>query len=72
MTNRTRRFLFVATGILVVGLGTGLVASYMGGLQGLTLIGGNGPAELEYVPPTPGWWPSPTSATSWIPSSARS
>jgi hypothetical protein len=35
MTNRTRRFLFVATGILVVGLGTGLVASYMGGLQGL-------------------------------------
>ena len=49
MTNRTRRFLFVATGILVVGLGTGLVASYMGGLQGLTLIGGNGPAELEYV-----------------------
>ena len=49
MTNRTRRFLFVATGILVVGLGTGLVASYMG-VQGLTLIGGNGPAELAYVP----------------------
>ena len=51
MTNRTRRFLFVATGILVVGLGTGLVASYMGGLQGLALIGGNGPAELAYLPP---------------------
>jgi len=51
MTNRTRRFLFVATGILVVGLGTGLVASYMGGLQGLALIGGNGPAELAYVAP---------------------
>jgi hypothetical protein len=49
MTKRTRSFLFVATGILIVGLGTGLVASYMGGLQGLTLIGGNGPAELEYV-----------------------
>ena len=51
MTNRTRRFLFVATGILVVGLGTGLVASYMGGLQGLALIGGNGPVELAYVGP---------------------
>jgi hypothetical protein len=50
MTKQTRGFLFVATGILVVGLGTGLVASYMGGLQGLTLIGGNGPAELAYVP----------------------
>jgi hypothetical protein len=49
MTKRTRGFLFVATGILVVGLGTGLVASYMGGIQGLTLIGGNGPAELAYV-----------------------
>jgi hypothetical protein len=50
MTKRTRGFLFVATGILVVGLGTGLIASYMGGMQGLTLLGGNGPAELAYVP----------------------
>ena len=50
MTKRTRGFLFVATGILVAGLGTGLVAAYMGGIQNLVLIGGNGPAELEYVP----------------------
>jgi hypothetical protein len=50
MTKRTRRFLFVATGILVVGLGTGLVASYMGGLPGLNIAGSNGPDELAYVP----------------------
>lgn len=50
MTKRTRRFLFVATGILVAGLGTGLVASYMGGLPGLNVIRSNGPAELAYVP----------------------
>lgn len=49
MTKRTRLFLFVAVGILVVGLGTGLVASYVG-LQNLTLIGGKGPAEFAYVP----------------------
>lgn len=49
MTNRTRVFLAVAVGVLVAGLGTGLVASYMG-LQGLAIIGGNGPDELAYVP----------------------
>ena len=49
MTKRTRLFLLIAAGILVVGLGTGLLASYMG-LQNLTLIGGNGPAEFAYVP----------------------
>lgn len=49
MTKRTRVFLMVAVGILVLGLGTGLVASYMG-LQGLAVIGGNGPEELAYVP----------------------
>jgi hypothetical protein len=49
MTKRTRVFLFVATGILVFGLGTGLLASYMG-FQNLVLIGGDGPAELAYVP----------------------
>src|SRR3954468_5539718 len=48
MKNRTRLFLFVAVGVLILGLGTGLLASY--GFQGLTLIGGNGPAELAYVP----------------------
>lgn len=50
MTKRTRLFLAVASGILVVGLGTGLVAAYVGGFQNLTLIGGDGPAELVYVP----------------------
>ena len=50
MTKRTRLFLGVASGILVVGLGTGLVAAYVGGFQNLPLIGGDGPAELTYVP----------------------
>ena len=50
MTKRTRLFVFVAVGILVAGLGTGLLASYMGGIQNLVLIGGNGPADLAYVP----------------------
>jgi hypothetical protein len=49
MTKRTRLFLFFAVGILVAGLGTGLVASYMG-IQNLVLIGTDGPAELAYVP----------------------
>jgi hypothetical protein len=50
MTKRTRVFLFVSVGILVLGLGTGLVAAYMGGLQNLVLIGSDGPEELAYVP----------------------
>lgn len=49
MKKRTRLFLVVAVGVLVFGLGTGLVASY-GGFQNFTIIGGNGPAELAYVP----------------------
>jgi hypothetical protein len=49
MTKRTRLFVAIAAGILVVGLGTGLLASYMG-VQNLTLIGGNGPEEFTYVP----------------------
>lgn len=49
MTKRTRLFFFFAVGILVVGLGTGALASYMG-IQNLVLIGGNGPAELAYIP----------------------
>jgi hypothetical protein len=49
MTKRTRLFVLISAGILVVGLGTGLLASYMG-IQNLTLIGGNGPAEFAYVP----------------------
>src|SRR5688572_12319752 len=49
MTKRTRLFLMIAAGVLVAGLGTGLLASYMG-VQTLTLIGSDGPAELAYVP----------------------
>ena len=49
MTKRTRLFLASAAAILVFGLGTGLLASYMG-FQNFALIGSDGPAELEYVP----------------------
>jgi hypothetical protein len=50
MTKRTRLFLFVSGGILAAGLGTGLVAAYVGGFQNLTLIGSSGPDELAYMP----------------------
>lgn len=49
MTKKTRLFVLIAAGILVVGLGTGLLASYMG-MQNLTLIGGGDPSEFAYVP----------------------
>ena len=49
MTRRTRLFLVAAAAVLVVGLGTGLLASYMG-LPQLALIGSDGPEELQYVP----------------------
>jgi hypothetical protein len=49
MTKKTRLFLLVAAGVLVVGLGTGLIASYMG-LSALALGGADGPDELQYVP----------------------
>lgn len=49
MKKRTRQFVFVAAGILVIGLGTGLVASYMG-FQNIVLVGRDGPAELAYIP----------------------
>jgi hypothetical protein len=49
MTRRTRLFLLIAAGILVVGLGTGLVASLIG-LPALALRGADGPDELQYVP----------------------
>ena len=50
MTKRTRIFIGVACGILIIGLGTGLVAAYVGGFQNLVILGSNGPAELAYVP----------------------
>ena len=48
MTIRTQRFVFVGVAVLVIGLGTGIVASYMG-LPNLGLAN-SGPAELAYVP----------------------
>lgn len=49
MTKRTRVFLLVASGILITGLGSGLLAAYVGGFQNLALIGSDGPDELAYV-----------------------
>jgi hypothetical protein len=49
MKKRTRLFLVASVGVLVLGLGTGLVASYVG-FQNFIIIGGNGPDELAYVP----------------------
>jgi hypothetical protein len=49
MTKHTRLFIAVAVSVLVAGLGTGLIASYMG-FQGLAVISGSGPDELAYVP----------------------
>jgi hypothetical protein len=49
MTKRTRNFVLVSGAILVVGLCTGLVASYMG-LPVSLLSSAAGPDELQYVP----------------------
>jgi hypothetical protein len=49
MTKKTRLFLLIAGGVLVVGLGTGLVASYIG-LPAFAVMGPDGPAELKFVP----------------------
>jgi hypothetical protein len=46
---RTQRFVFFGVAILVVGLGTGMVASYVG-LPNLGILAGNGPVELAYIP----------------------
>jgi hypothetical protein len=50
MSKRTRLFVAVASAILVVGLCTGLLAAYVGGFQNLTIVGGDGPGELVYIP----------------------
>ena len=49
MKKRTRLFLVITVGVLVLGLGTGLLASYAG-IQNFSIIGGNGPDELSYIP----------------------
>jgi hypothetical protein len=50
MIKRTRVFLGIACGVLIVGLGTGLAAAYVGGFQNLVILGSDGPDELAYVP----------------------
>src|ERR1051325_1893637 len=50
MIKRTRVFLGIACGVLIVGLGTGLVTAYVGGFQNLVILGSDGPDELAYVP----------------------
>jgi hypothetical protein len=51
MSKRTRLVLLVASGIVVGGLGTGLVAAYKGGgFQNLLPVGNDGPTEFAYVP----------------------
>jgi len=49
MTAKTRYFVIVSLLVLVVGLGTGLVA-YYSGFQMSALMGRGGPQELQYVP----------------------
>lgn len=49
MTTRTRYFVIVSLLVLGVGLGTGLVAYYVGA-QGLPFARHAGPEELQYVP----------------------
>ena len=49
MSNKTRYFVAVTGAILVIGLGTGLVASYLG-LPVSVFTSAAGPEELQYVP----------------------
>ena len=49
MSNKTRYFVAVTGAILVIGLGTGIVASYMG-VSASVFTSAAGPEELEYVP----------------------
>src|SRR3954464_3130312 len=49
MTKKTRYFMGISATVLVVGLGTGLVAYYGGGFPSLS-ASRSGPPELSYVP----------------------
>jgi hypothetical protein len=51
MTVRTRYFVIVSLLVVVVGLGTGLVAYYVG-FPATAFFNGNGPVELRYLPNT--------------------
>jgi hypothetical protein len=50
MTTRTRYFVIVSLLVMTVGLGTGLVAYYVGGLPAGAFAGRGGPEELGFVP----------------------
>ena len=49
MSNKTRYFVAISGAILAIGLGTGMVASYMG-LPVSVFTSAAGPEELQYVP----------------------
>src|SRR5438876_3176808 len=51
MTVKTRYFVIVSLLVVVVGLGTGLVAYYVG-FPATAFFNGNGPVELRYLPNT--------------------
>src|SRR5689334_23713922 len=51
MTKKTRYFMAVSAGVLVVGLGSASIAYYGGGFPSLS-ASRSGPAELSYVPAT--------------------
>jgi len=51
MTVKTRYFVIVSLLVVVVGLGTGLVAYYVG-FPATAFFSGNGPEELRYLPET--------------------
>ena len=50
MTSRTRYVVVAALSVLLIGLGTGLVAYYFG-LPTSTFLADDGPDELRFVPP---------------------
>lgn len=49
MNRKTRLFLWVGGGVLAVGIGVGLLVSYLG-LSAIALGGSDGPRDLKYVP----------------------
>ena len=49
MTVKTRYFVIVSLLVVVVGLGTGLVAYYVG-FPATAFFSGSGPDELRYLP----------------------
>ena len=50
MTTKTRYFVIVSLLVMGVGLGTGLVAYYVGGLPAGAFAGRGGPEELGFIP----------------------